>query len=497
MRRLNYLLVSVILSLATMVAITSCGDDDDPVLTDNTKPTDSSEVVEPVTPTDPTADVSFAYGCDPSWLTEMESKSVKFYDADGNEQECLSLLKSIGFNAARFRVWVDPAKGYGPWCDTDDVVAKAKRAYNLGYKIMIDFHYSDNWADPGKQMKPAAWDAYATIDELAEAAADHTKEVLTAVKETGVDVVWVQIGNETTNGMMTTQSDNSETTLNCSFSTSAGTQNYIKVHNMAAQAAKSVFPNCKIVVHFDRGHNWDKFSWGLQKLIDGGAEFDIFGLSIYPVVTTKNWYSIYVDAVITNLQRVVDTYNKDVMICETGSQNIATYDAKRAINDIVVRAQGIERCKGVFYWEPECYANWNSYAMGGFLNSGKPSDALSVFDGKHTELLPETNPDAEELVAENLYLYDMSGEMICVCTPDDSGIWRGTITTTSEYLNFKAVDGKGNKFAVKDWDTWNSFVKATSTYDHFWFGGSIANAGTYDIWFDPNTSTWGGSAASK
>jgi arabinogalactan endo-1,4-beta-galactosidase len=492
MKRLSSIIISVIIALIT----TSCGDDESSTAT----PQEPEIVpIEPSTddPLPSSDEINFAYGCDPSWLTEMENKSVKFYDINGNEKECLELLKSIGFNAARFRVWVEPSNpnGYGPWCNKADVVAKAKRAYSLGYKIMIDFHYSDNWADPAKQYKPAAWDAYTTIDELAEAAYNHTKDVLSAIKEADVDVEWVQIGNETTNGMMTSQSDQSTASLNCSFSTS--TENYIKVHNTARKAAKEIYPDCKIVVHFDRGHNWDKFSWGLDKLVKGGAEFDIFGLSIYPVVTTSNWYSIYVDAIINNLQKVVDTYDKDVMICETGSVNIATYDAKRAINDIVVRAQGIERCKGVFYWEPECYASWNAYDMGGFLNNGRPSEALNVFDGKHTELLPAEDPNAAALVAENLYLYNMDGSLLGVCTPDNNGIWRGTVTTTEKYQNFKAQDGQGNKFAVENWVDWDSFVKATGTFDHFWFDGSIVDAGTYDVWFDPNTSTWGGDAHSK
>ncbi|MCR5453761.1 MAG: arabinogalactan endo-1,4-beta-galactosidase [Bacteroidales bacterium] len=481
MKRLNIFLLAAMLMMAVLP---SCGDDD------NNDPAED--------PDNGTAEeLAFAYGADPSWVTEMESKGIKFYDNDGNETECLTLLKSIGFNAARFRVWVDPssANGYGAgWCGKADVVAKAKRASDLGYKIMIDFHYSDNWADPGKQWKPKAWDNLATIDELAQAAADHTKDVLSALKEEGIDVMWVQIGNETTNGMMTAQSDQSEATLNCSLSSSC--DNYVKVHNKAREAAKEVYSNCKIVIHFDRGHNWDKFSWGIDKLIKGGAEFDIFGLSIYPVVTASNWYSTYVDAVINNMNKFVETYGKDVMICETGCENIGSYNAKRAINDIVVRArQEVKNCKGVFYWEPECNSSWG-YKMGGFLSNGRPSEALNVFNGKATELMPEEAPSDVELVAENLYVY-IDGVVAATCVPDENGIWRGTVTTTAEWQNFTAKDGKGNKYAVKDWNTWNSFVKASGEFDHFWFAGDMSEPGTYDIWFDPNTSTWGGAAATE
>lgn len=488
MRKFNYLFLILLL---TSFCFVSCEKSDSK---GEVNPNNNNNSEEPNTP-DPknpesSDEIDFAYGCDPSWVTEMESKSWKFYDADGNEKECFELLKSIGFNAARFRVWVDPRneKGYGPWCDKNDVVAKAKRASDLGYKIMIDFHYSDNWADPGKQWKPAAWDTYTTIEELSTAAYAHTKDVLSAVKEAGVDVTWVQIGNETTNGMMTAQSDESSATLNCSFST--GTDNYIKVHNKAAQAVKEVYPDSKIVVHFDRGHNWDKFSWGLDKLIKGGAEFDIFGLSIYPIVTTKNWYSIYVDAVITNLQKVIDTYNKDVMICETGSPNIATYDAKRAINDIVVRAQQIDRCKGVFYWEPQCYGSWNNYDKGGFLSSGKPSEALSVFDGKHTELLPAEDPNTTSSDADVLFIADhSSAEQLCTLEKQEDGTYSGIVNDANGWLNFTVTDKDGNKYGPTSWDDQSTIQKATSTFNHFYINNN-GTKGNYKLTFDLENKTY-------
>jgi hypothetical protein len=135
--------------------------------------------------------------------------------------------------------------------------------------------------------------------------------------------------------------------------------------------------------------------------------------------------------------------------------------------------------------------------MGGFLSSGKPSEALNAFNENYSELLPATDPNAAALKEENLYLYTKEGELLAECTPDGDGVWRGTITITTDYLNFTAIDGKGVKYAVKDWDTWNSFVKATATYDHLWFGGNIYKAGTYDVWFDLAKGTWGGAKAAK
>src|SRR5215472_503164 len=99
-------------------------------------------------------DSAFARGADISWLTQMEAANITFYNSHGQAQDCMQILKDLGMNSIRLRAWVNPPDG---WCNTQDVVAKAVRAKNLGFKIMIDFHYSDSWADPGKQNKPLAW----------------------------------------------------------------------------------------------------------------------------------------------------------------------------------------------------------------------------------------------------------------------------------------------------------------------------------------------------
>ena len=124
----------------------------------------------------------FAKGADVSWLTEMEQDGVKFYNQNGKAEECMWLLRDLGTNAIRLRVWVNPEGG---WCGKDDVIAKASRAQALGYRLMIDFHYSDTWADPGNQKVPAAWQGY-TFEQMKQAVANHTKDVLSALKERGV-----------------------------------------------------------------------------------------------------------------------------------------------------------------------------------------------------------------------------------------------------------------------------------------------------------------------
>ena len=141
---------------------------------------------------------AFALGADVSWLTEMEAAGRFFYTREGQQKECIALLKELGMNSIRLRVWVNPSGG---WNGVNDLLIKAKRAHNLGMRLMIDFHYSDNWADPGKQTKPAAWPSLSFAD-LQKAVYNHTFEVLNVLKTNGITPEWVQVGNETGDGML-------------------------------------------------------------------------------------------------------------------------------------------------------------------------------------------------------------------------------------------------------------------------------------------------------
>ena len=141
---------------------------------------------------------AFAKGADLSWVTELESRGYRWSSTAGEEMECFALMKSIGFNAVRLRVWVDPQDG---WNSGDDLAKKARRAAKLKLPVMLDFHYSDSWADPGKQIKPARW---AKLDRAAllKVIGEHTAKVLKKVKATGAEIAWVQVGNEVRPGLL-------------------------------------------------------------------------------------------------------------------------------------------------------------------------------------------------------------------------------------------------------------------------------------------------------
>ena len=140
----------------------------------------------------------FWLGADISGTTELEARGVRLYNAKGDIRENTALMKELGLNAIRLRVWVNPSGGF---CSKDDVLTMAKRAQYYGMAVMIDFHYSDWWADPGKQHIPASWQ-YFKYDEMLYALAEHTRETLQLLKDNHIDVRWVQVGNETTHGML-------------------------------------------------------------------------------------------------------------------------------------------------------------------------------------------------------------------------------------------------------------------------------------------------------
>ena len=140
----------------------------------------------------------FAKGADLSWTTELEARGYVWRNKAGKTTECFALMKSLGFNAVRLRVWVDPKDG---WNAGRDLEAKAHRAAKSRMPVMLDFHYSDSWADPGKQFKPARWSGLDRAGLIA-AIGEHTASVVKAVRATGAEVAWVQIGNEVRPGLL-------------------------------------------------------------------------------------------------------------------------------------------------------------------------------------------------------------------------------------------------------------------------------------------------------
>lgn len=311
----------------------------------------------------------FAKGADISWVTQMEDQGMKFYDMNGNETECTALMKSLGMNAIRLRVWVNPQDG---WCGKEDVLIKAKRAHALGMDLMVDFHYSDSWADPSQQVTPSAWASYNTT-QLASAVEEHTKEVLSALKDNGIDVKWVQVGNEVNNGMLHPSAN---------ISNPGKIVNFATFFNAGYNAAKEVFPSTIVILHRSNGHETAGFEWLLNVAKAQNIRYDMIGMSLYPTWWEGNGFTDWrptVEQCISNIRNFSATYGKPVMICEFGMPVNEPQMSKEALQYILDQTKKIKACHGVFYWEPQAPDKYNGgYDKGAFKN-GKPTTALDPF----------------------------------------------------------------------------------------------------------------------
>lgn len=306
----------------------------------------------------------FAKGADVSWITQMEAEGIKFYSQDGVQKECMQLLRDdCGVNAIRLRVWVNPADG---WNSIDDVVVKAKRAHSLGLRTMIDFHFSDTWADPGHQMMPEAWKGLAQED-LEKALYGHVYETLHALQEAGVTPEWVQIGNETTPGMMLPAGSVEENPAQLT-----------RLNNAGYDAVKSVFPDALVIVHLDGGHNPFIYDRMFDVLEANGGKYDMIGMSLYPFWAEQQgekggWQKISDDC-IANISHLKEKYGKPVMICEIGMP----YNEGEACRQLISKMMKTD-VEGIFYWEPQAPAGYNDGYTLGCFDKGRPTVALDPF----------------------------------------------------------------------------------------------------------------------
>lgn len=322
---------------------------------------------------------SWARGCDISWLSEMEHDSVFFYNDHGDAQDCIALLRDNGMNAVRLRVWVNHATG---WSNKADMLSLAKRAARQGQRIMIDIHYSDFFADPSHQDIPEAWRTY-TYPQLLDAVREHTLDVLYTLKQAGIEPEWVQVGNETPNGMLWPVGQ-----LNEQETSDEAWSHYAGFTTAGYKAAKEVFPDINVIVHVDNAY--EQRDWFWLNLKAHGGLWDMIGLSHYPMMSAwnggKTWQEMNRLAE-QNIRRLIHDWHCPVMVAEIGmfANDTASADV---MADFVQRAAAIDSCAGIFYWEPEAYQDWRpaeyiplgwgSYTMGAFTPQGKPNDALRI-----------------------------------------------------------------------------------------------------------------------
>ena len=312
--------------------------------------------------------LAFAKGADVSWLPQMEATGYRFYDTDGKEKDCLQLLKERGMNTIRLRVFVNPSQDKASGhCSKEETVAMALRAQKAKMRIMIDFHYSDTWADPAKQAKPAAW-ANLSFDALQNKVYEHTFDVLTALKKAGVTPEWVQVGNEIPGGMLWPD---------------GSTNNWAQLAqllNKGYEATKAVNAKIKVIVHVDEGNNNEKFRWFFDKATEHQVKYDVIGLSYYPFWIKKD-YSETIADLQNNLNDMASRYQKEVMVVEVGGVDEQVQNTKELLDATIkaVRAVPDHKGLGVLYWEPQGAKSWSGYGLSAWQQDGKPSPALDAF----------------------------------------------------------------------------------------------------------------------
>ena len=351
------------LCILAALSLFSCGQNESS--SEGNKPVDKP-IEKPV---EKPTETTFAKGADIGWYTEMEKAGQKFYTASGEEMDCPSLMKSLGFNSLRFRVWVNPKDG---WNNKADVLKKCLRAKELGMNIMIDFHYSDDWAAPGKQYVPAAWESY-DLTAMAKAVADHTSDVLNTLKENGIDITWVQVGNEVTNGMLWEKGRVQGTNA-------AG---FAKLFKAGADQVRSIYPDASVILHIDNAWKMETLKWFYSLMANAGVKYDMIGLSLYPSYWNdeKKAFEPWeekVNQAIANIPQLIKSYNKDVMLVEFGMPAAEPEKGKQALETLWDGLKNETRFKGIFYWEPESEPERNGYSLGAFKD-GKPTIALSPF----------------------------------------------------------------------------------------------------------------------
>ncbi|SOD89680.1 glycoside hydrolase family 53 protein [Spirosoma fluviale] len=311
---------------------------------------------------------AFARGADVGWLQQMEATGYVFYNDKGVAQDCFQILKEKGINSIRFRVFVNPSTDkVNGHCGRDEVVLMAKRAKALGFRIMIDFHYSDTWADPGHQLKPAAWNKH-SFSQLKTDVYDHTVDVMKALKTGGITPEWVQIGNEIGGGMLWPDGSTSNHPQLAQLITSG------------YKAVKAVSSITKVIVHLESGHDNAKFKTFFDNATAHGAQFDVIGMSYYPYWIGTD-YTASIGNLATNLNDMASRYGKEVMVAEVGDDYTAvqkTYDMLVAVQK-VVKAVPNAKGLGVFYWEPEGAKSWSNYRLNAWGDDGRPTRALDAF----------------------------------------------------------------------------------------------------------------------
>ncbi|MDK2910757.1 MAG: beta-galactosidase, partial [Bacteroidales bacterium] len=273
----------------------------------------------------------FMNGADISFLPQLEEEGIKFYDYGSQQSEnAFDILKRYGFNYVRLRIFYDPSQpqGYAPgkgYCNLSQTLAMAQRIKAAGMKFLLDFHYSDFWADPGKQYTPATWKGLPYV-VLKDSVYSYTRRVLLALKAQGTLPDMVQPGNEINHGMLWPEGHVSRP------------DQLAGLLKSGIDAVKSVSPKIAIMLHLALGGQNEESVWWFDQMFSRGVDCDVIGLSYYP-----RWHGT-LDELDYNMRDLIRRYQKDVVVVEYSHLKREVYDLVKALPD--------GKGKGIFIWEP-------------------------------------------------------------------------------------------------------------------------------------------------
>jgi len=292
-------------------------------------------------------------GADISFLPQIESRGIKFYDK-GQLKDPIAILKDHGFNYVRLRIFNNPEnpEGYAPgegWCDLGHTLIMAKRIKAQDMKFLLDFHYSDTWADPQKQYKPKAWEGL-NFEQLKEALKQYTRRVIAALAEQGTLPDMVQIGNEINHGMVWPDGH------------VGNVDQLAELIKAGVEGVKGVegVEGVKIMLHVALGGQHDETVQWLDQMMARGCESDVLGLSFYP-----KWHGSLSDLK-NNLGKLIQRYPQPICLVEYSHM-------KEEVNDLAF-SEFKSRIMGTCIWEP--LNTWEKV----FERDGNSNDFLLIYD---------------------------------------------------------------------------------------------------------------------
>lgn len=420
-------------------------------------------------------DSSFIRGADISTLADMEKAGAKYYE-NGVQNDPLQILKDNGANYVRLRIWNDPkdAAGNTYGAGTNDLkttIELSKRAKAKGLKVLLDFHYSDFWVDPGKQNLPKSWLGL-SFDELNAKVYDYTYSVLAEMKKQNVYPDMVQIGNELNSGMLWPYGK--------SWGEGGGEFDRLAAFlKSGIKAVKDTEPkDTTLMLHLAEGGNYETFKWWFDEITARNVEYDTIGISYYPY-----WHGT-LDDLEMNMNNISKRYGKDVIVVETAYGNTAgNADAKENafgqeeaeiagyaatpkgqhdfMKDLVTSIQQVPNDKGTgfFYWEPLWYDGKVSWATAAGMNylgvkdqPGNEWDNQAVFDFKGNALEALKIFGTPNTAAQTNYAKNASFEAGGAAgSPSDWVKWIASGTSdTAVKSEGDALDGS---YKISFWDT--------------------------------------------